>query len=216
MFRSRLLLLAASLLLGGCSELIANLGTGATVSGVVKVPQSQKAGIFMGNAYRTQATIAGEVALNGASVQAYSGTNAALGAAVTTGSDGSFELKNVPVGKASFLKATAKNSSGGTLTVSAFLKPAGASTVRDINTASTIVAEKLRSALTATKLDSLVQTDVDVLEGTVAANLDTADIPDLSVSGAALTAFNKIQTKSTQVASGYQAIAGTVTTAALK
>lgn len=211
MIRSRLFVLAVSLLLGGCSDIIANLGTGATVSGVVKVPQRQKA-----TAYRTHATIAGEVALNGASVQAYSSTNAALGSAVTTGSDGSFELKNVPVGKASFLIASAKSSSGGTLTISAFLKPSGASTVRDINTASTIVAEKLRSALTATKLDSLVQTDVDVLEGTVAANLTTTDIPDLSVSGAALTAFNKIQTKSTQVASGYQAIAGTTTTAALK
>lgn len=210
MIRSRFFVLAASLLLAGCSDLIANLGTGATVSGVVKVPQTQKTA-----AYRTMATIAGEVGLDGATVQAYNNTYGAIGAAVTTGSDGSFELKNLPIGKASFLVAT-KSQSGGTLKVAGFLRPSTASTVRDLNTASTIVAEKLRSALTPTKLDHLVQTDVDVLEGTVAANLTTADVPDLSVAGAALTAFNTIQSKSTQVASGYQAITNTTTTAALK
>ena len=214
--RRSLLILFLSGLLGGCASLfngLGNLGGGATVSGKVWVPQDQKAAIYMGNAYRINATIPGEVVLGGASVQAYDSSGATEGAAVTSGSDGSFELTGIPIGKGSFLTATAKTQSGGTLTITAFLKASSASEVRDINTASTVVAEKLRSSLSATKLDGLSQTDIDALEGMVAANMDTADIPDLTVSGAALTSFNTIMSKSTQVASSFQTIAGTTTAA---
>ncbi len=217
--RSQLLALTAvATMLAGCDSLIGSLGGGATVTGTLKAPETQTAAIFANGAYRTSGTLAGETAVSGAEVKAYTSAGSpVVGAAtVKTSTNGSFEIKGLPSGRTVLLVATAKAKNGGTMTLSALIKPGGVSAIRDLNTASTVVAEKLKASLTAEKLDALVQADVDSLEDTVSANMDTADIPDLTVSGQALASFDKVKNKSTQVSAGFQAITGGTATAALR
>lgn len=205
-------------MLAGCDALMGSLGGGAAVTGTVKAPETQTAAIFANGAYRTSGTLAGETAISGAEVKPYTSAGVAIigASSVKTASNGSFEIKGLPSGKTVVLVATAKAKNGGTLTLSALIKPSGVSAIRDLNTASTVVAEKLKATLSADKIDALVQADVDSLEDTVSANMDTADIPDLSVAGAAKASFDKVKNKSSQVAAGFQAITGGQATAALR
>lgn len=211
MLRRTLALVTTLSMLSGCSDLIGALGGGASVSGAVKAPSTQQAAIAFSGAYRLLATMAGETAVNAASVQAYSSSNATLGSAVQSGADGSFDIKGIPSGKTAILVATAKAQNGGSLKLSGLIKPSGISAVRDLNTASTVVAEKLRATLSPDKLDAVAQSDVDNLEGMVATSLDTADIPDLTQPTAAVTAFDTAKTKNPQIASTFRAIVGTQT-----
>lgn len=215
--RHKLVALTLTAMLAGCDSLIGSLGGGATVSGTVKAPETQTAAIIANGAYRTSGTLAGETAVSGAEVKASTSSGAAVigAASVKTTSNGGFEIKGLPSGRTVILTATAKAKNGGTITLSAIIKPGGVSAVRDLNTASTVVAEKLKATLSPEKLDALVQADVDSLEDTVSANMDTADIPDLTVSGSAVAAFDKVKNKSTQVSAGFQAITGSTATAAL-
>lgn len=205
-------------MLAGCDGLIGGLGGGAAVTGTVKAPETQTAAIFANGAYRLSGTLAGETAVSGAEIKALTsaGTPVLGAASVKTGSNGGFEIKGLPTGRTVILVATAKAKNGGTLTLSALIKPSGVSAIRDLNTASTVVAEKLRATLSADKLDALVQAEVDSLEDTVSASMDTADIPDLTVSGTAQATFDKLKNKSAQVAAGFQAITDGQATAALR
>ncbi|HEY9899269.1 MAG TPA: hypothetical protein V6D00_08820 [Pantanalinema sp.] len=192
--------------LAGCANLLGELGGGTTVTGVVKAPETQQAAIAFTDAYRTAGTIAGERAVSEAEVRAYGADGNAIGGMVKASKSGLFELKGLPSGKAVILVATAKSKSGGTLRITAFTKPAGTSSVRDLNTASTIVAEKLKATLSAAKLDALTQNDVDTLEGRVSNTLDTADIPDLTSATAALEAFDKVERKNASIANAFASI----------
>lgn len=219
--RLKLMTLATlTAMLAGCDSLIGSLGGGATVSGTVKAPETQTAAIIANDAYRIEGNLASvtEKAVSGAEVRAYSsaGVEIAGATAVQTASNGSFEIKGLPSGRTVRLVATAKAKNGGTLTLSALIKPGGVSAVRDLNTASTVVAEKLKATLSPEKLDALVQSDVDSLEDTVSANMATADIPDLTVSGSAAASFDQVKNKSAQVSAGFQAITGSQTTAAVR
>lgn len=217
--RLKLLTLATlTAVLAGCDSLMGSLGGGATVTGTVKAPETQTAAIIANDAYRIEGTLATETAVSGAEVKAY--TSAGMGvigaASVKTGSNGSFEIKGLPSGRTVVLVATTKAKNGGTLTLSALIKPEGVSAIRDLNTASTVVAEKLKATLSPEKLDALVQSDVDTLEDTVSANMDTADIPDLTVSGSAAASFDRVKIKSSQVAASFQTVTGGQATAALR
>lgn len=205
-------------LLSGCDALMGGLGGGAAVTGTVKAPETQTAAIFANGAYRVSGTLAGETAVSGAEVKAYTSAGVpVIGAsAVKTATNGGFEIKGLPSGRTVLLVATAKAKNGGTLTLSALIKPSGVSAIRDLNTASTAVAEKLKATLSPEKLDALVQSEVDSLEDTVSANMATADIPDLTVSGTAQASFDKVKNKSTQVSAGFQAITGGQATAAVR
>lgn len=202
----RTIALLLPLSLAGCNGLLGELGGGTTVSGVVKAPETQQAAIAFTDAYRTAGSIAGERALADAEVRAYGADGNAIGGAVKASSSGLYEIKGLPSGKVVILVATAKAKSGGTLRLSAFTKPSGASSVRDLNTASTIVAEKLKASLSASKLDAVTQNDVDILEGRVSNSLDTADIPDLSKEGAAVAAFDKVEDKNASIANAFASI----------
>jgi len=205
-------------MLAGCDSLIGSLGGGATVSGTVKAPETQTAAIIANNAYRISGTLATETAVSGAEVRAYNSSGAEIvgAAAVKSASNGGFEIKGLPSGRTVRLVATAKAKNGGTLTLSALIKPGGVSAVRDLNTASTVVAEKLKATLSSEKIDALVQSDVDSLEDTVSANMATADIPDLTLAGSAVASFDKVKSKSTQVSAGFQAITGSQNTASVR
>lgn len=194
------------LALSGCTGLLGELGGGSTVAGVIKAPETQQAAIAFTDAYRIAGTIAGEKAVPEAEIRAYGTDGNAIGGSVKANKSGAFELKGLPSGKAVILVATAKAKSGGTLRISAFVKPAGTSAARDLNTASTIVAEKLKASLSAEKLDAVVQNDVEILEGRISNNLDTADIPDLTSATAAVAAFNKVEQKNASIANAFASI----------
>lgn len=217
MFRRTLPILVVAAGLGGCSTLLATIGGGVSVTGTAKALSTQQAAAFSPGAYRTSATLAGESAMASASVRAYTPDGLPAGGPVTTASNGTFQLTGLPTGKAVFLVATAKSSNGGTLQVSAFLKASGTTSVRDINSASMVVAEKLRSLATS-RLDTVVQTDVDSLEGAVANGMTTSDIQNLDLTSktSASATFDRVMSNNPLIASSFQAIAGTKTTAALR
>ncbi|MBO9541209.1 hypothetical protein J7643_11525 [bacterium] len=202
----RTIALVLPLALSGCTGLLGELGGGTTVSGLIKAPETQQAAIAFTDAYRIAGTIAGERAVPEAEVRAYAADGNAIGAAVKANKSGLFEIKGLPSGKAVILVATTKAKSGGTLRITAFVKPAGTSTARDLNTASTIVADKLKASLSAAKLEAVSQNDVDILEGRVSNSLDTADIPDLSKDGAAVAAFGKVEQKNSSIANAFASI----------
>jgi hypothetical protein len=217
MTRRTLPILLTAGMLGGCSTLLTAIGGGVSVSGTAKALSTQQAALFSGGAYRTSATVAGDSAMASASIRAYASDGTPVGGPVTAASNGTFTINGLPVGKAVFLVATGSSKSGGTLKISAFLKPSSTTAVRDINTASMIVAEKLRT-LASSKLDAIVQTDVDALEGNVANNLSTAQITaiDETTPSSAASTFDALSGSNPQIASSFQAFAGTKTTTALR
>lgn len=209
-------LLLSFLLLGGCADVLAGLVGGTTVSGTVKAPSTQQAGIFFGGAYRISATLPGETALSGATVRAVGTSGVAYGSSVTTTSSGTYELRNLPTGAALVVEATATGKSG-TLHLSGLIKSTGTTEVRDVNASSTVVAEKLRGALNDAAFSRMTQSDVDRLESLVAANLDTSlNGLDLTQPTTAVQVFDALQQKVSAIRDAYASLTGsTATTAAL-
>lgn len=204
----RTIALALPLALSGCTGLLGELGGGTTVSGVIKAPETQQAAIAFTDAYRVAGSIAGERAVAEAEVRAYGSDGNPIGGSVRANKSGAFELKGLPSGKAVILLATAKSTNGGTLRISAFTKPEGAGTARDLNTASSVVAEKLKASLSGAKLDAVSQNDVDILEGRVSNTLseNLALVPDLTSTEATVAAFGKVEQKNSSIANAFASI----------
>lgn len=207
-------LVLGTVLLTGCADVLNNLLGGATVSGTVKAPGAQLAGIFLGQAYRLMATLPGESAVKGATVRAFSSSGVSYGTSTTTSSTGTFELQDLPLNTPVIVEAQAGGKTG-TLVLTALLKATAPTEVRDVNTASTVVAEKLRT-MDAAALARLTQVEVDRMESLVAANLDTSlNGLDLTSPASAVRVFDALQAKTAALKDAYASITGTLTTAGL-
>lgn len=191
------------LLLAGCPA-ISNLLAPGSVSGTVKFAKTGNALIGnSGSAYRLISAVANEVSLTSGTVKALKADGTDAGASGETDASGAFKLEKLPTGKTLILKGTKLNGSF-TITVTALYSSGG---TRNLDTVSSVVAEKLVKNLTVAKIEALTQDQIGKLETAVNAAIGaTNTLPDLTKSGDAIDKYELLAIGSVDIKAAYDAI----------
>ncbi|MNR84071.1 hypothetical protein D3C72_148630 [compost metagenome] len=212
-------MLAAALALTGCADLFGVLGLmGVTVTGQVRVPQSQLAAIGGFEAYRIAASFAGEVSVGAnAEVQTYSLMGLPVANSTTrTDTSGGFRLEGVPADRVSVIRASVAGKNGKTLRLTGLVKASGGSTVTELSAVSTIVAEGLLREVGTSGVERMTQDKISELEHVVMQAATTADQNvDLSGAEGPASRFQSLVSADAEVRDLVASLKSGLTTAAL-